>query len=61
MAKLLLVLIVNGSEFRKNNAKRGMRFTKLLDCMFTFYFTLVLIDNTFDQNQQSLYVPYLLD
>ena len=61
MAKLLLVLIVNGSEFRKNNAKRGMCFTKLLDCMFTFYFTSVLIDNTRDQNQQSLYVPYLLD
>ena len=25
-----------------------MRFTKLLDCMFTFYFTSVLIDNTLD-------------
>ena len=25
-----------------------MHFTKLLDCMFTFYYTLVLIDNTLD-------------
>ena len=32
----------------KKNGKRGMRFTKLLDCMFTFYFTSVLIDNTLD-------------
>ena len=33
-----------------------MRFTKLIDCMFTFYFTLVLIDNTLDPYSVELAV-----